>query len=768
MRTPLLRLSTIVLTTTLTLTEAAMPPRPFTVQDSIELATFLLPGSQYGMASPVTYSPDSAHFVVGTLRGNVGTGKRDATLWLFETRAVRSFTHSTAAPPGPTLLARISSSSNHDPLGNWRWSSDSRSVLFLGADDEGITRLYRSNIDHPEPTPLSRPDQDVSRFDEKNGVVAYLAHAPLPAGKLYDAGSPTVPDMEVATGKNVIPLLFPDWMSSVFHESVDGLWIFAAGISHQVGKVQLKGSALAVSPDGKHVLVTPQVEHIPKSWERYRPLQEYPGFDIIADTPDTEGATDYYRPRRYEVIDSTSGEMAPVLDAPIQLLQNQSSATVQWSSDGSRIALLGPYPALTPAQQTEPGRTVMPCAVMIADLRTKTSACAQSEPISDYEHDQYNIRKQITAVSWIEGDRAIKVEYAAPKDGHTTSITLFTPTSGGWKARNLIPRPAADGLTVNVHQSLDEPPVLQAASGRGEPRTLLDPNPQLKDIAAGTAELYTWHDQDGDTWSGALVKPPGFNPKQRYPLVIQTHGLDRTRYLVDGPSATGFAARALAARNILVLQVDEIKKNDGNPRESESGAAGYRSAINQLVAEGHVDSAKVGIITWSHMGPYAMQGLIDTPRLYAAATFAEAAYNGYGEYLMNIDYMGAAREKMFRAQYGSKPFGKGLSDWLGRNAAFRTDQVCAPVLFQINSPPALVYTWDSYAALRAQQKPVDLFYIRGGDHVLVKPAQRLAEQGMNVDWFDYWLNGHRDPDSSKNEQYKRWDGLKSLVECPSK
>jgi len=63
---------------------------------------------------------------------------------------------------------------------------------------------------------------------------------------------------------------------------------------------------------------------------------------------------------------------------------------------------------------------------------------------------------------------------------------------------------------------------------------------------------------------------------------------------------------------------------------------------------------------------------------------------------------------------------------------------------------------------------VDLFYIRGGDHVLVKPAQRLAEQGMNVDWFDYWLNGHRDPESSKSEQYKRWDGLKKLVECTTK
>jgi hypothetical protein len=70
-----------------------------------------------------------------------------------------------------------------------------------------------------------------------------------------------------------------------------------------------------------------------------------------------------------------------------------------------------------------------------------------------------------------------------------------------------------------------------------------------------------------------------------------------------------------------------------------------------------------------------------------------------------------------------------------------------------------------YAALRAQDKPVDLFYIRNGDHVLVKPLERLAEQEMNVDWYDYWLNGRRDNDPAKAEQYKRWDMLKSLPRC---
>jgi hypothetical protein len=30
---------------------------------------------------------------------------------------------------------------------------------------------------------------------------------------------------------------------------------------------------------------------------------------------------------------------------------------------------------------------------------------------------------------------------------------------------------------------------------------------------------------------------------------------------------------------------------------------------------------------------------------------------------------------------------------------------------------------------------------------------------MNVDWYDFWLNGYKDPDSPKAEHCGRWDEL---------
>jgi hypothetical protein len=40
----------------------------------------------------------------------------------------------------------------------------------------------------------------------------------------------------------------------------------------------------------------------------------------------------------------------------------------------------------------------------------------------------------------------------------------------------------------------------------------------------------------------------------------------------------------------------------------------------------------------------------------------------------------------------------------------------------------------------------------------------MASQQGDVDWFDFWLNGHEDPDPTKADQYIRWRELRNLQE----
>ena len=41
----------------------------------------------------------------------------------------------------------------------------------------------------------------------------------------------------------------------------------------------------------------------------------------------------------------------------------------------------------------------------------------------------------------------------------------------------------------------------------------------------------------------------------------------------------------------------------------------------------------------------------------------------------------------------------------------------------------------------------------------VPNQERLSQEGM-VDWMNFWLNGHEDPEPRKAEQYERWRKLK--------
>lgn len=749
--------------------------RRWTVRDSIELSLFMRPGNQYMQSTHTRFSPDGKHFIAATVRGDLDNGKRIATIWLFDRDEVAAYLKgaSGSAFRGGRALLTSASASNRDPINDWRFSADSQSVLYLATDDDGVRRLYRAGIEDGKPVALSRPDQDVSRFDERGGAIVYLAHKPVRANDLYQTGGTSLPDIVEATGENLLPLMYPNWMDAQFERGTDELWRVRDGQASPVlsgdgiSPVKLKDAKLSLSPDGSKTLVTTFVHEIPKAWERYKPLIAYPGLQIVADTSETVGSTSYYRPKQYSVVDLGSGSVSLLADSPIDLMANfQNAVTAAWTDDGSGVAVPGAYPPLADALATGP---VYPCTIAVIEVASKGFSCLSPQQPIDMEKQTYGSREQIVSLEWLDQGGKLLAKFVAPNTPDKKHAIVYTRAQG-WVAGDAgAGTNPADDLKIDVKQALDEPPVLVAADGHGRTKMLMDPNPQLDHIARGTAALYHWRDAEGEAWTGALVKPPGFKAAHRYPLVIQTHNLERADFLVDGPSATAFAARALAARDMLVLQVDEINKNGGTAKESETGAAGYRAAIKQLVSEGLVDPDKIGIITWSHMGPYVYQGMIDQPGLYKAATIAEADSNSYPEYLKNIDYMGTEREKMFRAQLGGeKPFGKGLQRWVRDSPGFRFDRICTPILMAFNSPVALQYGWDDYAALRAQDKPVDLLYIRNGDHVLVKPLQRLAEQGRNVDWYDYWLNGHRDSDPAKAARYKLWDRMKAaLPACPA-
>ncbi len=147
--------------------------------------------------------------------------------------------------------------------------------------------------------------------------------------------------------------------------------------------------------------------------------------------------------------------------------------------------------------------------------------------------------------------------------------------------------------------------------------------------------------------------------------MFQTHGFNEKEFLTDGAFPTAMAARPMAARGMLVLQVREIPISPSvmsSPQEVETMREGYVAAIEQLDAEGLIDPHKVGIVGFSRTGWYVLNTLLHATKYFAAATLAECSYISFGEYLMNADYSGRcarrprnwAGAKLRSAAYGER------------------------------------------------------------------------------------------------------------------
>ena len=457
-----------------------------------------------------------------------------------------------------------------------------------------------------------------------------------------------------------------------------------------------------------------------------------PAFDgsfarIVADKPGAKPRLDFYRPVQYELVDLVRGKTSVLIDAPLGRSAGYSDAPrAAWSRDEKEVAVAGVF--LPPADKGSVADIRRPC-VAVVDLFTRRVECVKETPKIDLEKA---LRLSLSGLEWTREHSELLLRYSTSNSQAELPPERFRREGGGWKS---VPEPTAvpsgpsRTLSITVHQSLNEPPVLTATdTTSGRSSTIWDPNPQLATIRLGEASIYHWHDGAGREWTGGLVKPPDFVAGHRYPLVIQTHGFHSDEFLMEGIFTTANAARPMAARGIVVLQVGEITTNAlAGPREPfENGTAGYIAAIDQLVGEGIVDPSKIGIIGFSRTGWYVLDSLIHQPERFAAATLAECTYESYGEYIMNADYLGPQRAKGIAEGIGPDPFGPGLAKWISDSPGFNTDKIRVPVFFEFHSPVSVVYGWDVYAALRLQGKPVDLLYFRNGEHVLAKPKERLS------------------------------------------
>jgi len=314
---------------------------------------------------------------------------------------------------------------------------------------------------------------------------------------------------------------------------------------------------------------------------------------------------------------------------------------------------------------------------------------------------------------------------------------------------------------------------------RGTTNILTDLNPEYRGISLGSVEQISWRDSFGFEDRGLLIKPVGYDPQKRYPLVIMAKGWEN-EFLSDTGFHTAFPPQSLANAGFVVLMakvqnVAEVYRNKkvqeypGKIGEAFQFMAMVESAADRLVQLGLANANNVGVMGFSRTSWATDFMLTHSERKFTAASSADSGLYNYGGYWFWNDDPGSLKE--MEDQMGGPPYGKSFDNWRQYSPAFNTQHLATPLLMEytLHTEFGPVDAYELFVALKRQGKPVDLFYYPSGDHLLQTPFERVASLQRNVDWFRFWMQGYESKSPSYDpDQFARWRKLLEQFEKTNK
>ncbi len=314
----------------------------------------------------------------------------------------------------------------------------------------------------------------------------------------------------------------------------------------------------------------------------------------------------------------------------------------------------------------------------------------------------------------------------------------------GWPAQHAGLNADAAGQTfLQSASSADEFGVLIRYDRQaGETTTIFDPNPDIE--VEIDSELFTI-ERDGypiDIW---LIRPAGFDPAKRYPVVLDIHGGPNSWY-GHAPSAMD---RALAGAGYLVAY--------GNPRGSGSygraftqevindwGGGDYEdlmAVLDRVLELPYADASRSGVYGYSYGGFMSSWIIGHTNRFKAAVIGAPVVdlISFFGQADIGHDFG--------PMQIGSTPW-ENEQEYRFRSPLTYLEHAETPVLILHGESDDRVPIGQGeqlFATLASMGKEVEFVRYPGGSHVSVTrtgfPAHRVDYLERLVGWFDRWLVG---------------------------
>lgn len=308
---------------------------------------------------------------------------------------------------------------------------------------------------------------------------------------------------------------------------------------------------------------------------------------------------------------------------------------------------------------------------------------------------------------------------------------------------------------------------IELASGRS--RTIFDPNPEFAYLDLGKVTRLRWrNDRDLPAW-GDLVLPPGYDGTAKLPLIVVLY---HSRGFLRGGVGDDYPVFPLAAKGFAVLSIERppdvaeaiagittweqvLAANHRGWAERRSIHSAVMTGIDQAIVLGVVDPQRIGITGLSDGASTVEFALVNSHR------FAAAAMSTCCDDLLTSLVLGGFNWGKHNRRYGFPPsVDDDRAFWEPISLSVNARRIDTPILMQLADREAHL-ALPAIGALTEAEKPVEMYVYPDEYHNKWQPVHRIATYERNIDWFAFWLQGRRDPDPIKRQQYERWEALRT-------
>lgn len=279
----------------------------------------------------------------------------------------------------------------------------------------------------------------------------------------------------------------------------------------------------------------------------------------------------------------------------------------------------------------------------------------------------------------------------------------------------------------------------------GESHIISNVNPQQSEYGWGTIELVNWTGKQGNEMEGMIVKPPGFDPGKKYPLIVNFY--ERSSDRLHRHRAP-FAHRSTInysyyANQGYVIFNPDVHYTVGEPGQSALDAV--MTGVDEILKEGYIDESKMGLQGHS-WGGYQIAHILTKTHRFACAESGAPVVN------MTSAYGGirwrSGMSRMFQYEKTQSRLGATLWEkpdvYIKNSPLFELDKMQTPVLILHNDADGAVPWYQGieyFVALRRLQKPAWLLNYNDEPHWPIKRQNRLDFNIRMQQFFDYYLKG---------------------------